>query len=294
VAAIDAMPHYGVVVVATNHDSHAELAAHALRAGHEVFLEKPAVVTADDLALLLAAIRETNRIPELGFSRRFNRLVRRARTLLARENGPFTITCVVKDVSLEPDHWYLWPKPGNADRGKRLPLVRPRRLSDGSASPAGLGDSDAGCLKRAGVVRRGARRLGLLRRRVAALGSPDWTWRRHPRRPGTRRGRRGRLTLTLNDLWKMTVRRDGVTRRDRTPWRDKGHRRMFEEALERLASGRPSAYALRDLVLVSAMQIAATRLVEDRETSVELGGVVRDFFGQAGLASHELSAKAPL
>jgi hypothetical protein len=90
------------------------------------------------------------------------------------------------------------------------------------------------------------------------------------------------------------MRRDGVTRRDRTLWRDKGHRRMFEEVLERLRSGRPSAYPLRDLVLVSVMQIAATRLVEDDETSVELGGMVRAFLGQAGLASCELSAEAPL
>jgi predicted dehydrogenase len=191
----------------------------------------------------------------------------------------------VKDVSLEPDHWYLWPNQGtriagNAchwfDLGVYLMGARALPVSV-TVTPAVSSAPESFDEERVVSVcfEDGSLLSVLLTGRGDDIrGVQEFV-----------EARRGRLTLTLDDLWKMTVRRDGVTRRDRTPWRDKGHRRMFEEALERLGSARPSAYPLRDLVLVSATQIAATRLVEDGKTSVELGGMVRDFFGQAGLAS---------
>ena len=69
--------------------------------------------------------------------------------------------------------------------------------------------------------------------------------------------RRGSLTVRLDDLWRMVDLRAGRARRRRTLWRDKGHRRMYREALRRLERGEPAAYPARDLAIVGTIQIAA-------------------------------------
>ncbi len=116
-AAIDALPDRGLVVVATTHDSHAALAARALDAGHRVFCEKPAVVTPADLDVLTAAAERNPGELEVGFNRRWNPLVERARRELARTSGPATMVATIREVDITPDHWYLWPNQGTRVAG---------------------------------------------------------------------------------------------------------------------------------------------------------------------------------
>jgi hypothetical protein len=80
--AIAELPAPGLVVVATAHDSHTQLACAAVMAGHRVFLEKPPTVTADDVRQLAATMRANPGAIEIGFNRRYHPLVRRARARL--------------------------------------------------------------------------------------------------------------------------------------------------------------------------------------------------------------------
>src|SRR5260370_35301928 len=89
-------PAPGLVVVATAHDSHTQLACAALTAGHRVFVEKPPTVTAEDVHCLAAAMRSNPGSVEIGFNRRYHSLVRRARARLRQESGPTSISCIVK------------------------------------------------------------------------------------------------------------------------------------------------------------------------------------------------------
>ena len=107
--AIAETPAPGLVVVATAHDSHTRLACAALKAGHRVFVEKPPVVTEEDVHRLVAAMRAHPGAVEIGFNRRYHPLVRRARARLRQETGPVSISCLVKELTFEPDHWYFWP-----------------------------------------------------------------------------------------------------------------------------------------------------------------------------------------
>jgi predicted dehydrogenase len=279
--AIDLMPQSGVVFVATNHDSHAALAAAALGAGHRVFLEKPPVVTHADLALLVEAIRDSGRMPEIGFNRRYNRLMVDVRRHLGGQPGPATVTSIVKEVALEPDHWYLWPNQGTRVTGNLCHwLDLGVFLVGGAATPTEVTASPA-----VNVARETADE-----ERVVSVGFDDGSL---VSVVATGRGddirgvqelvdaRRGRVTATLDDLWKLTVRHDGVTRRDRTIFRDKGHGAMFAAATERLADGRQSPYPLRDLVIVSLIQIEASRLVRDGGTHASITESVIDVLGGA-------------
>ena len=115
--AIAELPAPGLVVVATAHDSHAHLACAALKAGHRVFVEKPPAVTPEDVHHLAAGMRCYPGAVEIGFNRRYHPLVRRARARLWQETGPTSISCTVKELAFEPDHWYFWPNQGTRITG---------------------------------------------------------------------------------------------------------------------------------------------------------------------------------
>jgi predicted dehydrogenase len=278
--AIEALPRPGVVFVATYHDSHARLAAAALSAGHGVFLEKPAVVTEDDLELLVSTLAETGARLEVGFNRRYSELVRRAHRLLAREDGPVTVTCVVKEVELEPNHWYLWPNQGTRVTGNLCHWIDlgvflvPRRASPTTVTASPPVDErrerfdeertlavtfDDGSLLSIVATGRGDDILGV-QELVQA--------------------RRGRLTVTIDDLRRLTAMRDGAARRSRTPWRDKGHTAMFRECFRRLATRELPSYPLRDLVRVAVVQIAASELVRQGETQRSVVDEARYWLGR--------------
>ncbi len=263
--AIEQLPQHGIVFVATAHDSHATLAAQALRSGHQVFLEKPPVVTNDDLVALLDAIRETGRNPEVGFNRRYNRLVWNARRLLSTEKGPTTVTCVVREVSVEADHWYLWPNQGTRIAGNLCHWIDMAVfLLGGSRTPVTVSVSP-----QAG---RSAHEIDENRALTVVFDDGSVATFVPTGRGDDTRGvqewidaRRGNLSLSIDDLWRMTWTREGRTRRRRTVFRDKGHGRMFRDATKRLAAGVPSPYPVDDLIVVSAIQIAATELVRQNE-----------------------------
>lgn len=259
--AIAELPQGGVVFVATAHDSHATLASQSLRMGHRVFLEKPPVVTEGDLNQLLGAIATSGRSPDIGFNRRYNRLVRGARRLLAAESGPATITCVVREVTINPDHWYLWPNQGTRVAGNLCHWIDMAVfLLGGGRTPTMVSVSPAVGDARHEIDENRAVSVVFDDGSVATLVATG--------RGDDTRGvqelidvRRGNLSLVIDDLWRMSWTRGGHTRRTRTVFRNKGHRRMYEEAARRFADEVPSPYPVDDLIVVSAIQTAATTLV---------------------------------
>jgi hypothetical protein len=82
--------------------------------------------------------------------------------------------------------------------------------------------------------------------------------------------RRGGMTVMIDDLWKMKVRCGGIERLTRTVFRDKAHERMYEEALSRLERNEPAVYPLRDMLIVSAIQVAVSEIVERSTREAEI------------------------
>jgi predicted dehydrogenase len=76
-----ALPQVNAVVVATLHDSLAEISLAALRAGKHLLVEKPAARRAADLAPVIEAARETKLVVRVGFNHRYHRAFRKAREL---------------------------------------------------------------------------------------------------------------------------------------------------------------------------------------------------------------------
>ena len=104
-------PDLGLVVVATRHDSHAELAARALRAGKAVFVEKPPALNEEELQMLREARDETGLPLAVGFNRRFAPLARELRDHV-RGHGPIELLYRVNAGRLASDHWLSDPLVG--------------------------------------------------------------------------------------------------------------------------------------------------------------------------------------
>jgi predicted dehydrogenase len=269
--AIRELPEGGLVIIATAHDSHAELAAAAVRAGHRVVVEKPPVVTAHDAELLLDVMGERPGALEVGFNRRYHPLSRKARARLAQESGPTTIVCVVKELSLEPDHWYFWPNQGTRITGNLChwidlavfflidePVPIAVNVSPAVAAVAGASFDEERVLS--ATFSDGS----LLT--IVATGRGDSTRGVQEQIAISRDG----LTVELDDLWRMRVRRRGTVRSSRTLLRRKGHRDMYRAMLDRYSRGLPSIYPPRHLAVVSALQIAFSELVSSGGVEAEM------------------------
>ncbi len=95
------------VVIATRHDSHARIAAEALRAGKVTFVEKPLAVTPQDLELVLAAAGESgNDRLMVGFNRRFAPLLQEMKRAWGPRHGPVVLHYVIAAGKLDSSSWY--------------------------------------------------------------------------------------------------------------------------------------------------------------------------------------------
>jgi predicted dehydrogenase/threonine dehydrogenase-like Zn-dependent dehydrogenase len=95
-----------VVVIVTPHDTHAELAALALRAGRHVWCEKPLALSMTELDQVAAAWEGSGRQLAIGFNRRWSPAVRAARGLLAEAAGPKLLVYRVAAGPVPDGHWY--------------------------------------------------------------------------------------------------------------------------------------------------------------------------------------------
>jgi len=110
--AVFASEEVDLVVIATRHDSHAELAARALRAGKAVWLEKPVGLDAEQVESVLAAARETQGFLAVGYNRRFSTHARAVAAAFAGRSAPLAIHYSVAAGPPPRGSWILDPAVG--------------------------------------------------------------------------------------------------------------------------------------------------------------------------------------
>jgi predicted dehydrogenase len=93
------------VFIATRHDSHAHLAAEALRRGKDVFVEKPLSLTEEGLRDVVVAARESKGLLMVGYNRRFAPIAREIKERFHVRTGPMTVIYRVNAGRLPRDHW---------------------------------------------------------------------------------------------------------------------------------------------------------------------------------------------
>ena len=100
------------IFIASNHSSHAEYAIHALASGKTVHIEKPHVVSEEQLRRLCGAMEEGEGRVALGFNRPHSELARVIKQALDSQSGRAMFNWFIAGHDLEPDHWYQRPEEG--------------------------------------------------------------------------------------------------------------------------------------------------------------------------------------
>ncbi len=98
-------PDTNVVFIATRHDTHARLAADALRAGKHVFCEKPLALDPEELSDVLAAAESSPGILTVGFNRRFAPLMIKAKAALEPRSGPLVMLYRINAGTIPKESW---------------------------------------------------------------------------------------------------------------------------------------------------------------------------------------------
>jgi predicted dehydrogenase len=102
-----------MVFIASNHASHAEYAVACMKAGKDVHIEKPHVVSEEQLSLLRKAMLE---YPEskvfLGFNRPRSPLFMSLKEELSRQSGPLMINWFIAGHAIAEGHWYFDEREG--------------------------------------------------------------------------------------------------------------------------------------------------------------------------------------
>jgi len=100
-------PKIRLIYIASNHASHAEYAIAALKAGKDVHIEKPHVVTDNQLERLCAALQSgTGRIVSIGFNRPRSPFGNWIREKLWGEKDEIMQNWFVAGHEIADDHWY--------------------------------------------------------------------------------------------------------------------------------------------------------------------------------------------
>jgi predicted dehydrogenase/threonine dehydrogenase-like Zn-dependent dehydrogenase len=117
-AAVIGDPDVSVVVIATPHDVHADLASQALSAGRDVWCEKPVALDCDELDEVDKAWRDSGRQLTLGFNRRWAPALQAAQRALVEVQAPKLLVYRVAAGRIPDGHWYLDRRQGGRALGE--------------------------------------------------------------------------------------------------------------------------------------------------------------------------------
>jgi predicted dehydrogenase/threonine dehydrogenase-like Zn-dependent dehydrogenase len=150
--AILAEPDVSMLVIATPHDTHAELTIQALAAGRHVWCEKPVALTEDELLAVRAAWQESGSVLAIGFNRRWSPALAAARHALAGTTAARLVVYRIAAGPVAEDHWYRDPRQGGRLLGEVCHFVDTAQalvgapIEDVTALPGG-GDDVAVALR---------------------------------------------------------------------------------------------------------------------------------------------------
>lgn len=231
------------VVVASYHSKHADIAIDFMQANPKacVFIEKPPTVGYEQFQRLLPYIRDNDYFVEIGYNRRYTRMIRRASELVHDRKGPVVITCIIREDDMTGSHWNFWQTEGTrvyANLCHWIDLVvlltgcRPVEIVCmagrdfqffSEVSIRFEDDSVANLIS--GVIGNGLR------------GVQEYI-----------DIRTGYLTIKIDDFLKMTV-LDGGGKKVYRSWpREKGHCEMYRSFCAAVVTGGRARYGLRDFV----------------------------------------------
>ena len=93
------------IVIATRHDTHAELIIECLKKGKHVFVEKPLCLDIRELEKIRRIEKKSSSILMVGFNRRFSPHIKEIKKNLSNSSGPKSMIVTINAGALPNDHW---------------------------------------------------------------------------------------------------------------------------------------------------------------------------------------------
>ncbi len=116
-------PNVNAVVIVSRNQHHAPQALEALKAGKNVFVEKPLAITEQECVELADAQRATGKLLTVGFNRRFAPYYIDVKKALSRRSGPAVVNCRVNSPGISGAYWMADPSIGGAILGEACHFV---------------------------------------------------------------------------------------------------------------------------------------------------------------------------
>lgn len=245
-------PAINAVVIATRHNSHADLTARALAAGKAVLVEKPLAMDAEQLNRVITARQSSPGFFLVGFNRRFAPLVGKIQTHLVSHPGPRLIQIRVNAGAVPPDSWVnATDEGGGRILGEMCHFIDLARALAGAAIvsvaaeavAAGSGPCDDvvvnlsfanGSLATLLYTARGDTAAGKERIELFAGGSG----------------------VVLDNFRTLAVTTNGRTRVEKNLGQDKGHRAELTAFVQAVANGGPAPVDEAELIETSSATLA--------------------------------------
>jgi predicted dehydrogenase/threonine dehydrogenase-like Zn-dependent dehydrogenase len=255
-------PDVDLVLVGTRHDTHAEIAAAALRAGKAVFVEKPLGLTREQIDEVWAAGAENDRLA-IGFNRPFAELSRRLADEVRAASGPIQLVYRL-NAPVPPEHWLNDPHEGGGrllgeachlfDFANWLCGTPERVLAAAVPAPAGVESPESASVtvqyadgSVATIHYSGLGPASMPKERVEVL--------------------RGGRSWALDDFRSLTSFGPNGTREETAPG-DKGHAQLLHGVIAACRGERPfepglgAAYMAQSVALAALESISSGRAVD--------------------------------
>jgi predicted dehydrogenase/threonine dehydrogenase-like Zn-dependent dehydrogenase len=238
-----------LIVIATRHGSHAELARRALERGKHVFVEKPLALNDAELDGVLEAAANSAGQLLVGFNRRFSPLAVRAKEVFAGRQSPLSIVYRVNAGRIPRDHWTQDPREGGGrivgevchfiDLMQFLTGAEPTRVF---AEVVDVGKGDASDTIREDSVFITLQFADGSNGVIAYLAEGDKSLpKEHIEIFG------GGKTFVIEDFRSARAYRDGREKKETLRQQDKGQPEETRVACAVVAEGRPAPITLREL-----------------------------------------------
>lgn len=224
-----------LIYIASNHSTHASYAIEALKAGKSVYIEKPHVVSEEQLIHLCNAVDNSQGRVFLGFNRPSSRFAKIMMNELTQQEGSGTYQWFVVGHDIEPEHWYLNDEEGGRVLGnfchwtdfllhiipstaypiKIIPVTNNLQHSEIIVAYS-FNDGSTGVITFSS--QKGDPFEGVKERFCA---------------------RKGQCIITLDDFEKLTIEVGDKRKYYRNPYRDHGHRDNILRAYENIEKNLP-------------------------------------------------------
>jgi predicted dehydrogenase/threonine dehydrogenase-like Zn-dependent dehydrogenase len=98
-------PGVGLVMITTRHNVHASMVAECLKAGKNVFVEKPLALNREELDVVREAYQSANCALTVGFNRRFSPHIQAIKNALGDQPGPINLIATMNAGAIPANVW---------------------------------------------------------------------------------------------------------------------------------------------------------------------------------------------